>query len=133
MGDRGFPSLPALSTVELRLLGRVSARVELGREAGALLAQPKRVAFLAYLAAATPRGFHRRDVLLALFWPEADQEHARSSLRKALHFLRQQLGPEAIASRGDEEIGLDLDRCWCDVAVFEESVETERWERAAEL
>jgi DNA-binding SARP family transcriptional activator/TolB-like protein len=133
MGDRGFPSLPALSTVELRLLGRVSARVEPGREAAAVLAQPKRVALLAYLAAATPPGFHRRDALLALFWPEADQEHARSSLRKSVHFLRQQLGPETIVSRGDEQIGLDLERCWCDVAAFEEAVEAGRWERAAEL
>jgi DNA-binding SARP family transcriptional activator/TolB-like protein len=133
MGNRGFPSLPALSTVELRLLGRVSARVEPGREAAALLAQPKRVALLGYLAAATPRRFHRRDTLLALFWPEADQEHARASLRKSVHFLRQQLGPEAIVSRGDEEIGLDLDRCWCDVVAFEESVEAGQWERAAEL
>src|SRR5215210_4535276 len=133
MADRGFPSLPALSTVELRLLGRVSARTEPGREAAALLAQPKRVAFLGYLAAATPRGFHRRDALLALFWPEADQEHARSSLRKSVHFLRQQLGPEAIISRGDEEIGLDFDRCWCDVAAFEESLREGRWEDAAEL
>ena len=133
MGDRGFPALPSVSTVELRLLGRVSARVESGREATAVLAQPKRVALLGYLAASTPRGFHRRDALLALFWPEADQEHARSSLRKSVHFLRQQLGPEAIVSRGDEEIGLDLDRCWCDVVAFEESLEEARWERATEL
>jgi len=41
-----------------------------------VLAQPKRVALLAYLAAATPRRLHRRDSLLALFWPELDQEHA---------------------------------------------------------
>ena len=133
MGSRGGSPLPALSTLELRLLGRVSARAEPGRDAAALLAQPKRVAFLGYLAAATPRGFHRRDALLALFWPEADQEHARSSLRKSVHFLRQQLGPEAIVSRGDEEIGLDFDRCWCDVVGFEESLEEGRWEEAAEL
>src|SRR5215216_5126965 len=105
MGDRGFPLPSALSTVELRMLGRVSARVEPGRESTALLAQSKRVAFLGFLAGAAPRGFHRRDALVALFWPEADQEHARSSLRKSVHFLRQQLGPEAIVSRGDEEIG----------------------------
>ncbi len=133
MSDRGFPSLSVLSNVELRLLGRVSVRVEPGREAAALLAQPKRVALLGYLAAATPRGFHRRDALLALFWPEADQEHARGSLRKSVHFLRQQLGPEAIVSRGDEEIGLDLDRCRCDVVEFEESLGEGRWERAAEF
>jgi DNA-binding SARP family transcriptional activator/TolB-like protein len=133
METRGFPSLPGHASVELRLLGTVSARLEAGREAAALLAQPKRVALLGYLAAATPAGFHRRDTLLALFWPEADQEHARASLRKSVHFLRQQLGSQVIVSRGDEEIGLDLDRCWCDVMVFDDSIEAEEWQAAAEL
>ena len=44
-----------------------------------MLAQPKRLALLAYLASATPRGFHSRDTLLALFWPESDQERARNA------------------------------------------------------
>jgi DNA-binding SARP family transcriptional activator len=69
------------------------------------MAQPKRLALLAYLAAASPYGFHRRDTLLALFWPETDQGHARTALRKALHFFRHELAPAAILSRGDEEIG----------------------------
>jgi DNA-binding SARP family transcriptional activator/TolB-like protein len=133
MENRGFPSLSTLSSVELRLLGRISAQVQAGREASALLAQPKRVALLGYLAAATPRGFHRRDTLLALFWPEADQEHGRASLRKSVHFLRQQLGSEAIVSRGDEEVGLDLSWCRCDVVAFEESLQAGRLEAAAGL
>jgi tetratricopeptide (TPR) repeat protein len=54
-------------------------------------------------------------------------------LRKAVHFLRQHLGSEIIASRGEEEIGLVPDRCWCDVVVFDEAVEAGRWERATEL
>ena len=39
--------------------------------------QSKRLALLAYLALALPRGFHRRDTLLALFWPELSDEDAR--------------------------------------------------------
>jgi serine/threonine-protein kinase len=89
-----------------------------GREAVAALAQPKRVALLAYLAAASPYGFHRRDTILALFWPEADQHHARTALRKAIHFLRHELGPGVVASRGDEELGIDEDAVWCDVREF---------------
>ncbi len=119
--------------LELRFLGTASVRAEAGREVHAILAQPKRFALRAYLAAATPRGFHRRDTLFGLLWPEADEEHARSSLRKGVHFLRQHLGPEVIASRGEEEIGLVPDRCWCDVVVFDEAVEAGRWERATEL
>jgi hypothetical protein len=32
---------------------------------------------------ATPRGFHRRDTLVGLFWPEHDQELARNALSQA--------------------------------------------------
>src|SRR5436190_18789631 len=94
-----------------------------GHELKSVLAQPKRVALLAYLAAATPPGLHRRDSLVALFWPELDQEHARTALRQALRVLRAALGPGAVVSRGDEEVGLDVDRVWCDVAAFDRAVD----------
>lgn len=84
-----------------------------------MLAQPKRFSLLAYLAAATPYGFHRRDTLLTLFWPDADQEHARTALRKAIHFLRQELGRDLIVSRGDGELGLAETGIWCDVREFD--------------
>src|SRR2546426_8861371 len=73
-----------------------------GHELKSVLAQPKRVALLAYLAAATPKRLHRRDSLVALFWPELDQEHARAALRQALHGLRHALGEGVLVSRGDE-------------------------------
>jgi len=83
--------------VELRILGGLNLLGAGGRELSSVLAQPKRVALLAYLAAATPRRLHRRDSLLALFWPELDQEHARAALRQALHGHRSplDLGPRA--------------------------------------
>src|SRR2546425_10350905 len=109
--------------IELRMLGRLSLTAADGREMRTLLGQPRRFALLAYLAAATPPGFHRRDSLLALFWPELDQEHARTALRQALRVLRAALGPEAVVSRGDEEVGLDFDRVWCDVAAFDRAVD----------
>ncbi len=90
-----------------------------GHELKSVLAQPKRVALLAYLAAATPRRLHRRDSLVALFWPELDQEHARAALRQALHGLRQALGDGVLVSRGDEDIGLDAEQIRCDVVEFE--------------
>jgi len=46
-----------------------------------VLTQTKRVALLAYLLLSRPGESHRRDSLLALFWPEMDQEHGRNSLQ----------------------------------------------------
>src|SRR6266571_4606648 len=109
--------------VEFRLLGTLSLTTADGREAGSLLSQPRRLALLAYLAAATPRGPHRRDTLLALFWPELDQDHARAALRQSLHVLRSALGADTVLSRGDEEIGLDFERIWCDVAAFARAID----------
>src|SRR5207247_8726251 len=112
--------------VEFRLLGTLSLTTADGREVGSLLSQPRRLALLAYLAAATPRGLHRRDTLLALFWPELDQDHARAALRQALHVLRDALGDDVVVTRGDEDVGLDFDRLWCDVAAFDAAVATGR-------
>ncbi|MGH7526162.1 MAG: hypothetical protein ACREMX_05615, partial [Gemmatimonadales bacterium] len=73
--------------IELHTFGRVELKSSNGHEIRAVLAQPKRAALLTYLAAAQPRGFQRRDALLALFWPELDQDRARAALRKAVHHL----------------------------------------------
>jgi DNA-binding SARP family transcriptional activator len=105
--------------VEFRILGALNLLGAGGREVTAVLAQPKRVALLAYLAAATPRRLHRRDSLVALFWPDLDQEHARAALRQALHGLRHALGDGVLVTRGDEDIGLDQAQIRCDVVEFE--------------
>ena len=68
-----------MSTIQFRTLGTLDLRAADGRELHSLLAQPKRIALLAYLCIAQPRGYHRRDTLLGLFWPDSDQEHARTS------------------------------------------------------
>jgi serine/threonine-protein kinase len=69
--------------------------------------QTKRLVLLAHLAAFPARAFRRRDSLLALFWPELDQEHARGALRQALHALRTALGDGVILTRGESEIGVN--------------------------
>src|SRR5438876_1600552 len=119
--------------IELRMLGTLSLTSADGRDVRALLGQPRRLALLAYLAAATPQGFHRRDSLLALFWPELDQEHARAALRQALHVVRDALGAGAVASRGDEEIGLAFDHVSCDVGAFERAVAVGQFREALDL
>ncbi len=108
--------------IELRLLGGAELRMDGGADPSAILAHPKRLALLAYLAAGRPFGFHQRDALVALLWPELDQEHARAALRQTLHRLRQSIGKRLIVTRGDEAIGLDAAMLWCDVWAFDEAL-----------
>src|ERR1700741_1033675 len=122
-----------MSVIEFRTLGSLDLRAADGRELHSLLAQPKRIALLAYLCVAEPRGYHRRDTLLGLFWPDADQEHARTSLRKALHILRQSLGEEAILSRGDDDVSVNFELISCDATEFEESLRGGHLDKALEV
>jgi DNA-binding SARP family transcriptional activator/TolB-like protein/Tfp pilus assembly protein PilF len=119
--------------LELRLLGGLDLRDEGGQTKRAVLAQPKRLALLAYLALAPEPGFCRRDVIAALLWSEQDQEHARGSLRQALRFLRRELGEKVIQNRGEEEIGLDRSQLWCDAAEFQRAVASGESADAARL
>ena len=119
--------------IEFRLLGTLRLTDAAGREVKSLLTRSRRLALLAYLAAAVPRGLHRRDTLLALFWPELDQEHARAALRQALHVVRSALGADVVVTRGDEEIGLNVDHLWCDVVAFDEAITAHCFGDALEL
>ena len=111
-------------TVRLRLLGGVGLADSDGQDVRAVLAQPKRLALLVYLAAANPSGFHRRDTLLVLFWPDADEVSARAALSRALHHLRQALGAEVIVSRGDQELAVDRSRLTSDLFELEDALES---------
>jgi serine/threonine-protein kinase len=119
--------------IELCVLGGLDLRGSEGEAVVPILAQPRRAALLAYLAVATPRGFHRRDKLLGLFWPERDSKHARGALRNALYFLRQSLGEGVVVSRGAEEVGLAADVVLCDAVAFEVALEEGRTEEALNL
>ncbi len=104
--------------VELRVLGALRLTASDRRDVGSLERQARRAALLVYLAAATPRGSHRRDKLLALFWPELDEARARAALNQAVYVLRATLGEDAIVPRGDGALGV-TDAVWCDAAAFE--------------
>ena len=119
--------------IELLTLGVLDLRAAEGRELLAVLQQPKRLGLLAYLAADPPRRFHRRDSLLALFWPDLDQGHARAALRRSLHFLRRALGPEVLAGRGDEEVGVPEEALWCDATGLDRALRDGDPERAMAL
>ncbi|MDQ3222406.1 MAG: hypothetical protein M3Q75_02885, partial [Gemmatimonadota bacterium] len=119
--------------IQLRTLGLLDLRDPEGREIRTVLQQPKRLGLLAYLCVATPRRFHRRDSLLALFWPDLDQEHARAALRRSLYFLRAELGAEVLGGRGDEEVGVAEAVLWCDATALERALDAGDFERAVDL
>jgi len=119
--------------IDLRAFGTLELRQQDGAQVLSVLAQPKRAALLCYLALARPYGYHRRDTLLALFWPERDEERARAALRQSLYFLRRSLGDEVVLTRGDEEIGLDPELLVCDVREFERRLEAAEEEAALGL
>ena len=119
-------------TIRLRVLGQVDLCDATGASLSSILAQPKRLALLAYLA--THSGFHRRDTLLGLLWPETDLARGRSSLNQALAFLRNNLGSASIVvSRGADEVGVDANQLWCDALAFRDAVRNEAFEAALEL
>jgi DNA-binding SARP family transcriptional activator/tetratricopeptide (TPR) repeat protein len=116
--------------IELRTLGSLDLRTPDGTSAGSVLAQPKRLALLVYLALATPDGFVRRDTLLALFWPESDDERARAALRQAVRYLRRSLGEATIVNRAEDEIGVAVGMLRCDAVELRRALAAGEHERA---
>jgi DNA-binding SARP family transcriptional activator len=121
--SHGPPERVAHVLIRLSMLGAVDLRGPDDGELRTVLAQPKRLALLAYLAVATPRAFHSRDTLLAHLWPGLDQEHARAALRQTLYGLRRALGDGVLVTCGDGVIGLDHRHIWCDVTAFDRALD----------
>jgi DNA-binding SARP family transcriptional activator/tetratricopeptide (TPR) repeat protein len=108
--------------IQLETLGRVRLKAESTADEGAQsAAQPKRLALLAYLALMSGGGTVRRDVLLALFWPELGDEEARRALRQALHYLRRLLGEHVLVGAADE-LSVSTDQFRCDAVEFQQLV-----------
>jgi DNA-binding SARP family transcriptional activator len=103
--------------LRIRALGGLSVEQDGGPVAGAA-AQPRRLAILAILARAGQRGASR-ERLLAMLWPDANEEASRNTLNHALYTLRRDLGsPDAIA--GVRELRLEPSIIDSDVNQFEE-------------
>ena len=107
--------------LRLTTLGAIDLRDRLGRPVRDVLAQPKRIALLVYLAVESRRGPVPRDRVLALFWPESDEARARNALSQALYHLRQAIGPDVIVSTGPS-LELAPDQLWCDAIVLEDAL-----------
>jgi TolB-like protein/DNA-binding SARP family transcriptional activator/Flp pilus assembly protein TadD len=117
----------------LRAFGALDLRDAEGAPLGSVLAQTKRAALLAYLVLSRPGELHRRDTLLALFWPETEQERGRKALSQALSFLRKEVGEEVLVTRGVEEVGVNSAQVRCDVLAFREALKGEDWAEALSL
>ena len=106
---------------------------EQGNSVRSVLAQPRRLALLAYLAMSSRRGFVRRDQAIALFWPEHDSEHARAALNRAVYYLRQEIGDRVIESRASDEIAVAAAYVWCDAVALQSALDEGRHAEAIEL
>lgn len=120
-------------SIRLGTLGALDLRDAEGRVVSSILSQPRRTALLTYLVLAQPRGYHRRDSLIAIFWPERAARAARDLLNTNLSRLRTSLGGEVLVSRGTEEIAVDHAALWCDAIAFEAAARGDRPEDALAL
>ncbi len=109
--------------IELRTLGQLTLEGDDAVPVASILTQAKRLALLVHLSCGRPLAPRSRDTLLALFWPELDDAHARTALRQALHLLRRSLGAEVITGAGEGRVGVEPARLWCDAAAFGEALE----------
>lgn len=118
--------------IRFRTLGSVEVVAHGDHALHDLLAHPRKVALLAYLAA-SPTCSRSRDSLAAMFWAEADQGHARAALRQAVHGLRRILGPDVLIAHGDEHIELSRFTLWCDAHALERLVASRQFDEAIAL
>ena len=91
--------------------------------------QPRRLALLALLAMAGPRGLGR-DKILALLWPDADEDRARKNLAQSVYALRQVMGEEAMVV-GTWDLRLNSDRVGSDLADFDTARQSGALDQAA--
>jgi len=117
--------------IELRTFGTTELR-SVGAPDSSIYLQPKRLAVLSYLAAARPRGMHRRDSLLVVFWPEENETSARNALSQTLHVIRKELG-QTLVTKGHELVGIDATQLSCDAVEFEDRIESGDLENALQL
>ncbi len=115
------------------VLGSPGLTAAAGQDPEAILRQPKRTAFLAFLLLDRPGDFLARDRLLGTFWPEADAARAQASLRQSLAFLRASLGAGILESRGQHAVRVVPGSIWCDALRLERLLDRSEAVTALEL
>lgn len=94
-------------------------------------AQPRRMALLAMIARAGPRGIGR-DRLQSTLWPEAEDEQGRHALKQALYALRRDADSGELFL-GTHDVRLNPDEARCDATEFEDLLRRREHERAVAL
>lgn len=117
--------------IRIRTLGALDIEADAGSNPGAVLRQPARFALLVYLAVEGADGFVPRDRILATFWPDVLEHTARSRLRQALHYLRDQLG-SIFERSGDHALRCADEWVACDAVEVVRAVGASAPERALE-
>lgn len=117
-------------TLRLRTFGAVYLERDQAPLGGAH-SQRRRLALLAYLAAAEGASISR-EKLIALLWPESDDASGRHSLSQLLYALRHDLGADALAI-DTETVRLNPGLVPSDVHEFADAVRAGRLEEAAQL
>ena len=119
--------------IDFRTLGTAELAENAGSSVMPIAVQAKRLALVAYIALAGSGRQRRRDSIVALFWPDLDEEHARSALRQALSNLRRTLHTSAVITRGEEEVSIAHEVVRCDAVSFDEAVAVGQLEDAMAL
>lgn len=114
----------------LRLLTFGGLSLESSGSAAAPQLKPQRLALLAILAAVGDRGA-TRERLVGMFWPEADDERGRHSLRQMLYALRQEAGDDLV--RAGSSLFLNRDAITSDLSEFHAALAAGDRGRAAAL
>ncbi|MBA3657569.1 MAG: PAS domain S-box protein [Gemmatimonadaceae bacterium] len=115
--------------IRLSTLGRAALTGPQAADVHAVLAQPKRLALLAYIAL-SPSQCATRERLASLFWEEADDKNARGALRKALHFLRERLGADVFVADQGSDVKVNSSVFWCDAIAFRQEMDAGNYETA---
>lgn len=117
--------------IRFLVFGTLDLQVDAGVDTRALLAQSKHIALLGCLAIGNG-GLHRREKLAAMLWPELDDARSRNALSKAVHNIRRTLGDDVLVLRGNDSVGINTERIWCDAAAFDRAIEKGEREEALE-
>jgi DNA-binding SARP family transcriptional activator len=109
----GIREAPAGGKLTLRLLGEFAAEIDGGEIS---LATRKAKALTAYLAL-SDNAQDTRERLVGLLWSESDEEHARASLRQAVHDIKLTFDNAGFAGLRVDKQSLSLvrERRTCDV------------------
>jgi tetratricopeptide (TPR) repeat protein len=110
--------------IKLLTFGRPNLLDHYGLPVDTVLAQPKRLALLAYLAVAREGDFCSREEVVEMFWPALPRENGRNALSQSLNFLKTALGDDVIRTRGKTHIAIDRNVLWCDAVIDDGRTQT---------